>query len=252
MKTRRYGPILKTLRENAGLSQREVGDRLGVSDNYVSLMERDQRPATRLDEYARIFGISKETLDALVDLNGLEILKEDKNYSITSRSFVERMKVIADALGIKLTRLAILLGKPGATFSNLKTKKRVISKQFVADISGILNIPPEEIVDESIPMSDLLEKYDVVHNFNLTELKRQALDVLAEHDSYRAKLWNPLTPEQHDIDSLLLGKVIEEVSNEKYSKKERTQELKRIFTTFVESPNVQQIDIDDLLVAIKM
>lgn len=43
MKTNNYGELLRAIRELRGLSQATVAERLGVSDVYISLIERGMR-----------------------------------------------------------------------------------------------------------------------------------------------------------------------------------------------------------------
>ena len=62
------GEILKfkECREKAGLSQREVGDRLGISDSAVCLWEREEggsRPrASMLPAIAKLYGVTVDEL----------------------------------------------------------------------------------------------------------------------------------------------------------------------------------------------
>ncbi len=56
----------KEFREKAGLSQREVGNRLGISDSAVCLWEREQRGslprASMLPEIAKLYGVTVDEL----------------------------------------------------------------------------------------------------------------------------------------------------------------------------------------------
>ena len=62
------GEILrfKECREKAGLSQREVGDRLGISDSAVCLWEREQGGslprASMLPAIAKLYGVTVDKL----------------------------------------------------------------------------------------------------------------------------------------------------------------------------------------------
>ena len=62
------GEILrvKECREKAGLSQREVGDRLGISDSAVCLWEREQGGslprASMLPAIAKLYGVTVDEL----------------------------------------------------------------------------------------------------------------------------------------------------------------------------------------------
>ena len=56
----------KEFRERAGLSQREVGEKLGISDSAVCLWEREQGgslPRTNmLPEIAKLYGVTVDEL----------------------------------------------------------------------------------------------------------------------------------------------------------------------------------------------
>ena len=61
------GEILrfKECREKAGLSQREVGDRLGISDSAVCLWEREQGgslPRASMPAIAKLYGVTVDKL----------------------------------------------------------------------------------------------------------------------------------------------------------------------------------------------
>mgnify|MGYP002795553310 CR=1 FL=1 len=69
----------KEFREKAGLSQREVGKKLGVSDSAVCLWEREQGGsfprASMLPEIAKLYGVTVDEL--LSNEQDAEIPKKD-------------------------------------------------------------------------------------------------------------------------------------------------------------------------------
>ena len=247
-----YGFLLRQLRERAGLTTKNVADQLGVSENLVSLIERDKRSAGKyLDDLAKIYGITREALDILIDLKGIEVTTEDKFYDIPVDIFLDRMKDIADVLGVKMSRLAVLLKQPASVFSNMRTKNKRVSKRFVEDISKVLGIPAEELVDENLDMLDLLSKYNVTERAHLIGTRAQLLEWAVNERKFVERISNPLESDQYDIDAQLLGEVIKEIDNEKHSKEVRTQELHEIFSSFINSPNIMREDINELLRLIK-
>jgi transcriptional regulator with XRE-family HTH domain len=61
----RFGTIVKTLRTQRGLSQRELADRAGVTDPYITLLETNQRTnpsLTVLKRLAKALGVPMTTL----------------------------------------------------------------------------------------------------------------------------------------------------------------------------------------------
>jgi transcriptional regulator with XRE-family HTH domain len=58
------GSRLRRLREAAGLSQRDVAERLGVSQQAVGKWERENDPGARWLELAALYGITERYPDA--------------------------------------------------------------------------------------------------------------------------------------------------------------------------------------------
>lgn len=58
------GSILKLIRTNKGLSQKQMADRLGISQNYLSLIEGNKKePASdKIGHFAKALHISKEAI----------------------------------------------------------------------------------------------------------------------------------------------------------------------------------------------
>jgi transcriptional regulator with XRE-family HTH domain len=61
---KRFGEKLRTLRHQHGLTMRQLGDRLGVSDSYVSKMETgDKTPNVAMVlKISRLFNVSADVL----------------------------------------------------------------------------------------------------------------------------------------------------------------------------------------------
>jgi len=95
----RIGQLLKHIRINMGISQKEMADRLDISQNYLSLIESEKkRPSTeKLGDFARALKISKEALQ----LASAEVPKElgDKD----KRDFQKLQRNIVTLLLFELT-----------------------------------------------------------------------------------------------------------------------------------------------------
>lgn len=67
MDARQLGQRLAQARRDAGLSQQQVADKLGVYQSTVAVMEKGRRDVSALElaELARLFGM---TADALLDV----------------------------------------------------------------------------------------------------------------------------------------------------------------------------------------
>ncbi len=61
---KQFGEKLRTLREQRGLSQREVGDEIGLSRSYVNDLESGRRRpnAIHLLKIAKFFGVTTDVL----------------------------------------------------------------------------------------------------------------------------------------------------------------------------------------------
>jgi len=61
---KRFGEKLRTLRRQRGLTMRQLGDKLGVSDSYVSKMETsDKTPnVAMVIKVSDIFGVTADQL----------------------------------------------------------------------------------------------------------------------------------------------------------------------------------------------
>lgn len=66
MSPRRLNTMVKTLRIAQGLSQRELGKRVGVSDVYITLLETGQRKNPSLAVLKKLAKVLKVTVAELV------------------------------------------------------------------------------------------------------------------------------------------------------------------------------------------
>jgi transcriptional regulator with XRE-family HTH domain len=95
----KIGQILKHIRINKGVSQKEMAEKLGISPNYLSLIESDKKEPSqdKIADFAEALNISKEALllastDAPSELN-------DKD----RRDFTRLQKNIVSLLVFELT-----------------------------------------------------------------------------------------------------------------------------------------------------
>lgn len=95
----KIGQILKHIRVNKGISQKEMAEKLGISSNYLSLIESDKKEPSqdKIADFAEALNISKEALllastDAPAELN-------DKD----KRDFVRLQRNIVSLLLFELT-----------------------------------------------------------------------------------------------------------------------------------------------------
>ena len=90
----KLGTLIKSLRINAGLSQKELSEKLKISTNYLCLVENGKRtPSGELiDRIAGVFEISRDAIDFLSTDVPTELDKK------TSRKYRELQSNIASLL----------------------------------------------------------------------------------------------------------------------------------------------------------
>ena len=75
------GEYLRHVREVRGHVQKDYANLLGISPQYVNDIERDRRtiPAIRISEFARVYGVTVESLFPLVVPvpAGYQIVRQD-------------------------------------------------------------------------------------------------------------------------------------------------------------------------------
>ena len=103
MTSRSMGEIISTLRKEKGMTQKEIADRLGITDKAVSKWERDVAyPDTgTIPKLAEILGVTVEELMNAKSVPVSENKKTDYVIDIV-------LKAVPLAMGVAVTVLSIL------------------------------------------------------------------------------------------------------------------------------------------------
>lgn len=103
MTNRSMGEIISTLRKEKGMTQKEIADRLGITDKAVSKWERDVAyPDTgTIPKLAEILGVTVEELMNAKSVPVSENKKADDVLDIV-------LKAVPLAMGVAVTVLSIL------------------------------------------------------------------------------------------------------------------------------------------------
>lgn len=103
MDTRTTGELISTLRKEKGLTQKEVAERLGITDKAVSKWERDlSYPDTAiLPRLAELLGV---TVEELLRAKGQSVPVQNKGNALLCLI----LKAIPTAMGVALTVTALL------------------------------------------------------------------------------------------------------------------------------------------------
>ena len=93
------GQILKLIRNNKGMTQQEMATLIGISQNYLSLIESNSKvpSSEKLSEFADALKISKEALIFVSSPPPKELSEKDKN------KYLELQKNIIHLLLFDLT-----------------------------------------------------------------------------------------------------------------------------------------------------
>ena len=73
-----FGIYIRTLRSEKGWSIHDVGERIGVSSNYVSMLERGVRQPTdeTIEKFAELFSVAEEQLYHIIGRIPKSVLDE--------------------------------------------------------------------------------------------------------------------------------------------------------------------------------
>ena len=76
----KIGNILKLIRTNKSITQKEMAEKLKISQNYLSLIESNKKNPSndKIAEFAKLFNISKEALFFVSSEVPTEFSLEDK------------------------------------------------------------------------------------------------------------------------------------------------------------------------------
>lgn len=110
MDVREVGAKIADLRKQHGLTQKELGDRLGVSHAAVSKWERgiNYPDIELLEPLARVLGITAAELLGLEDAPSEEVIKEVTELSLEEREEIKRgLRVRLRLIGIAALILAV-------------------------------------------------------------------------------------------------------------------------------------------------
>ena len=103
MTNKSMGEIISTLRKEKGMTQKEIADRLGITDKAVSKWERDVAyPDTgTIPKLAEILGV---TVEELMNAKSVPVSENKKTDDVLDLV----LKAVSLAMGVAVTVLSIL------------------------------------------------------------------------------------------------------------------------------------------------
>jgi transcriptional regulator with XRE-family HTH domain len=142
------GPRLRQLRQQGGLSLREVAEQAGFSPSFLSMVENDKvsPSVASMERLAAAFGLSLAEFFLMGQARSPRLVRAGERQSYTSEWSHARVELLAQqALGGELCPLVLRLA-PGALSG--KTPRPNLTEEFVIVLSGcaVLRLENEEEV----------------------------------------------------------------------------------------------------------
>lgn len=148
---------IKQLREEKGLSQKEIAKKLGVSRSTYSLweLEINMIPLPRLIDLCKMYHCS---IDYILRLN------ENKNYphmkmDIDYNRYPKRLKEIRKEHKYTQAKIAQILNTDNGVISRYESGKTLILTSFLMEYSKIFNISADYLlgkINEKIKLKELI------------------------------------------------------------------------------------------------
>lgn len=149
---------IKFMRENKGMSQKEIAQKLGVKRSTYSLWELEINPIPlpRLIELCKIYKCSIDYILALnKDIKAYSNMKYDIDYNL----YPQRLKEIRKEFKYTQAKLAKKLNTDNGVISRYESGKNLILTSFLIGYSNIFNISCDYIlgkIDEKIAIKKLV------------------------------------------------------------------------------------------------
>lgn len=121
MSARRNGEILRELRKNAGLTQKELSEKVGLADSTIRMIEIGKRDGTRssIEKLAAFFNVTPEYLEGRENIE----VKEHSNLLIDLLTMLVDKGIIKDINNIPEETEAIIINSVKQELLRIKEKK---------------------------------------------------------------------------------------------------------------------------------
>ena len=70
-RSEKFGPLIRKLRINLNITQRELAKKVGIAPSYLNDLEKEKRSAPKLEVIKKLSSILKISLNHLNDLAGI-------------------------------------------------------------------------------------------------------------------------------------------------------------------------------------
>lgn len=126
-------PRMKEIREDAGMRQKEVADKMGVTKGSYSMWEcgTDTIPLRRLNQFCNLFDVSIDYVVGFNDKKKYSNAKPDIKLKITG----ENLKKIRNKKGLTQVQLANILKINQPTWNRYENSKTLILTVVLVELA---------------------------------------------------------------------------------------------------------------------
>ena len=139
-----YGKRIKELREKENVSQKQLGEALGISRSSINQFEQqyDIIPIKRLNQIANYFNVS---IDYLLGLTNIKNYKENKN-EINRKISSQRLKAFRKKNNLTQNSLAQKLNISRSIIVYHENKRTIIGTPFLYELCKKYNLSADYLL----------------------------------------------------------------------------------------------------------
>jgi transcriptional regulator with XRE-family HTH domain len=138
--TNNIGQRVRALRENLGITQQELADRIGFVRNYISLVENGRKPSHR---FIRALELIEQA--PVTNIAQTSIVREEP-FAATPRGLIKARR---KELGLSLEELARQTGYQKSTLLNVEEGHTRASEKMLRKLAERLDLPIEDLMGGS-------------------------------------------------------------------------------------------------------
>lgn len=186
-----FNKQLKILREERGLSQRELAEKIALSKSSINMYERGEREPG-IETLKRIALFFNVDIDYLLGKSTIR-RKSLKIGNIESRTIGKNIRSFREKMNMSQKELASLLGVKESFIINLEAGKCTLTKEQTFRICDIFHTTPDFI---NGTITELLEDGDLDAEYRLSNQTSPDQTILTEGEQKLLELFR-LIPEEN-------------------------------------------------------
>lgn len=198
----KYSEILKDLRTEQGLTQKELSKKIGITASAIGFLENGQREpmASTLLAYANYFGVSIDYLMGREDNNSYYKIFQEENFS---PSFPNKIKFLREKNGLTQSALAHAINTSQRNISRWEKGEIEMGANFAITLARYFNVSVEYLLGMSDESAE--NDFSVLHNRKTTdinipsEILQNPLLPLSDKEINLLKEFRRMLPEMQDL-----------------------------------------------------